>query len=1326
MGSKKRSSAETSEDVEKNQTDLIMKKKKSKSDKMKTVLSADDTDAAAAAAPPGVASSGKDMEKKKKRKASDKERRRAALENNDGGASRPDPMAVDSNSDDPETSLAAASSDSSSSGKLPELPLNYFRDLASSDASVREAAAASLVSRLQEIQKQYEMLPDKESVDGGLMLEAEKNDGLDNCAPHLRYALRRLIRGVSSSRECARQGFALGLTLPVSIISSINMESLLKLISDSLSVSSSMKGQDVKECLLGRLFAYGAIARSGRLVEDWQSDKDSQIIKEFTNAVIGLAAKKHYLQEPAVHVLLNFVEKLPTEAVVAHVMEAPELQKWFEQATEAGNPDALLLALKLREKISADHPVFNKLLPVPFSSANFFSADHLSAIGNCLKESTFCQPRVHSIWSAIRDMLLPEAVVQSEDITSSSKKQKRNRKSNPVEDEATNNIKNFCGIFMEGTLLSSSHDRKHLAFDILLLLLPKLPASFIQHFLSLKFVQCLMDILSTKESWLHKVATHFLVELMNWVKDDDTKRVAVTMALQKHSEGKFDNVTRTKTVKGLAADFETEEGCTLFLQNLMNLFVDEQHVPEEPSSMKWAQEPSSLNSDQSQTTDDNSEIGSNEEKDSVGATGNSDALKSWVIESLSGILKHAKLAPEAKLRVHNQILKFLAVQGLFVASLGTEVTSFELQEKFKWPKTATPTALCKMCIEQLQLLLSNSQKIENPLSKANGLEQPDDPVSYFMRFLSTLQNIPSVSLFRSLDEEDENAVKELQETESKLLKEERNSGLSADAKKIHSLRHLVVQMLLQILLHPGEFSEAAAQLSVCCDKAFKLSLDLLRSDGEGEADEEEEPAVMDVLVDTLLSLLPHSSAPMRSSIEQVFKYFCQDVTNDGLLRMLRVIKRDLKPARHQKKKDSDSKDLGDDDEDFLALEEEEEEEEENEEMGETGESDEQTDDSETVTGVVPRAVDKEAPENSEDSDDSSDDGMDDDAMFRMDTYLAQIFKEKRNQPGGETAQSQLVLFKLRVLSLLEIYLHENPGNPQVMTVYTNLAQALVNPSTAESSQQLLQRLWGIIQKKIFKAKEIPRDESIELPALASLLEKNLKLVAKPFKSKSGVDPEVDPAKKKLAAWRREKMNQTKQSAAWSRYKMISNLAQNSTYWVLKIIEARKFSETELESILDVFRNVLVGYFDTKKSQMKIDFLEQVFRRRPWIAHQLFGLLLEKSGTTKFDYRRVESLELITETLRSLVPINVDTEEDSKQKMETYLENLSHLIKGLVGKMPDKHARRALVRKSCGRIFQMVSSLKLTKSLLEGLGPDGQTACETALGDTFLKFKKTEE
>ncbi|KAI5397189.1 hypothetical protein KIW84_063129 [Lathyrus oleraceus] len=52
----------------------------------------------------------------------------------------------------------------------------------------------------------------------------------------------------------------------------------------------------------------------------------------------------------------------------------------------------------------------------------------------------------------------------------------------------------------------------------------------------------------------------------------------------------------------------------------------------------------------------------------------------------------------------------MAAQVMFTASLGTEVISFELDEKFRWPKSPPSNALCKMCIEQLQLLLANAQK----------------------------------------------------------------------------------------------------------------------------------------------------------------------------------------------------------------------------------------------------------------------------------------------------------------------------------------------------------------------------------------------------------------------------------------------------------------------------------------------------------------------------------------------------------------------------------------------------------------------------------------
>uniref|UniRef100_A0A6M2F4L6 DNA polymerase V n=1 Tax=Populus davidiana TaxID=266767 RepID=A0A6M2F4L6_9ROSI len=1056
-----------------------------------------------------------------------------------------------------------------------------------------------------------------------------------------------------------------------------------------------MKGQDIRDCLLGRLFAYGALALSRRLTEELISDHNTLIIKEFTDVLISLAAKKRYLQEPAVAIILELVEKLPTEAVTNHILEAPRLREWFEGGIDAGNPDAgnpdaLLLALRIREKISIDSEMFGKFLPHPFSPSRLFVPGHLSSIINCLKESTFCQPRVHGVWPVLVNILLPDIVMQAEDVVSASnslKKHKKSRKSSSSEEEIARSVRCFCEVIIEGSLLLSSHDRKHLAFDILLLLLPRLPASFIPYVLSHKIVQCMVDVLSTKDSWLYKVVQHFLKELSDWVGNDDVRRVAVIVALQRHSNARFDGITKTKTVKALVTEFKTESGCMLFIQNLMNMFVDEGNASEEPS-------------DQSQTTDDNSEMGSVEDKDSNGAMANSDFLKTWVVESLPIILKHLKLEPEAKFRVQREILKFLAVQGLFSASLGSEVTSFELQEKFKWPKVPTSSAICRMCIEQIQSLLANAQKIEGLRSLSSGLDH-SDLGSYFMRFLSTLRNIPSVSLFRSLSDDDEKAFEKLQEMETRLSREEKNCVIGAEANKLHAMRYLLIQLLLQVLLRPGEFSEAASELVICCKKAFAAS-DLLDS-GEEELDNDADPKLMDVLVDTFLSLLPQSSAPLRSAIEQVFKYFCNDVTNDGLLRMLRVIKKDLKPPRHRE----EGKDDGDDDdEDFLGIEEVEEGEGEEEmdeaETGETGEDEEQTDDSEAVA---------EVEEAGKELSDDSDGGMDDDAMFRMDAYLAQIFKDRKNQAGGETAQSQLVLFKLRVLSLLEVYLHENPAEPEVLMVYLNLARAFVNPQTAEISEQLGQRIWGILQKKILKAKDFPRGDAVQLPTLISLLEKNLKLASKPLK------------KKKSAG----NLSKKKQLAMSKRHKMIVSLAQDSTFWILKIIGARNFPECELQGVIDIFKGELARYFESKASQIKSEFLKEIFRRRPWIGHHLLEFLLEICGSAKSEFRRVGALDLLMEILKSMVPSGNDesNRDASKKILKNHLQKLSHLIKELVTKMPEKQSRRAEVRKFCGKVFRYVSTYDLTKCFLKYLGPEAEAACESQLGELYLNFKEVE-
>ncbi|XP_008811975.2 rDNA transcriptional regulator pol5-like [Phoenix dactylifera] len=1248
----------------------------------------------------------KPMERKKKRKLMDKERHRLDSENKlmDKERHRLDSENKEQSKDQKSSDCPAkdqTSSPSLSSINLPGFHIDVFRDLSSLDSSVREVAAQKLVAELRDVQKAYEKLENKKEGNGAVQLEAEKDDGMEHCAPTLRYAIRRLIRGVSSSRECARQGFALGLTAVVGSIHTVEVESVMKLIVDLLEISSSMKGQEARDCLLGRLFAYGSLARSGRIATEWILDNSTSLVKDFTSQVISLAGKKRYLSEPAIAVILEMVEKLPVEALLSQVLKAPGMHEWFEKAAEVGDPDALFLALKLQQRVH-DSEVFGKLLPYPFSHDNFCTRDHLLYLAPCFKESTFCMPRLHSLWPLVANLLIPESASQDEDAAAhSGKKHKKSRKGNSFGDVAKN-ICSFCEVVVEGSLLSSSHERKHLALSVLLLLLPRLAVSCIQVVLSNKLVHCLMDVLSNKGSWLYNAAQLFLKELLNWVGDDDDRRVAVIVSLQKHSNGKFDSITRTQAVKELVTKFNTGPGCLLFVHNLISLFVDEGTLTDEPS-------------DQSQTTDENSEMGSTEDKEPP-ASGNTDFLKNWLIDTMPRVLKNLKLDSNAKslfhtekekfieekFRVQTEIMKFLAVQGLFSSSLGTEVTSFELQEKFKWPKASTSSSLCRMCIEQLQLLLEDAQKGEGS-HLPSGLEL-NDLGSYFMCFLNTMCNIPSVSLYRTLSKEDERAFKKLQAMDSKLSHEERRIRPEPDANKLHAVRYLLIQLLLQVLLHPGEFSEAALELNICCKKAFHVAAHGDSSEEEDQFDDNEAPEMMDVLVDTLLSLLPQSSGPICFAVEQVFRFFCDGITDAGLLQMLRVVKKDLKPRRHQ----AASSDGDEDDDDFLGIEEAEETDE--AEVVETGDSDDHADDSEGMLGAEAsdeevtknddedteridgaEATNEEVTKNDKDlsASDDSDSGMDDDAMFRMDSYIARIFKERKIS-GSDSAQSQLTPFKLRVLSLLEIYLQKNPGKPQVLMVYSYLVQAFVNSHSTEGGEQVRQRIGGILQKKIFKAKDYPKGDDIQLGNLSILLEKSLK------------------------------------SASRSRYKTVSSLAQTSSFWILKIIHSRKFSKSELEGVVNIFRNILVDYFHSKKSRLKPGFVKEVIRRHPWLGLQLFHFLLEKCGSAKSEFRRVEMLDLIDCIMKSYISTGKaekDNDSSSKSKLlKRHLHALCELIQELLSNLPEKQSRRVEVRRFCTRVLHAVSTLSLNKSFLKALKPETYFLCESQLGDAFLPFK----
>lgn len=259
-------------------------------------------------------------------------------------------------------------------------------------------------------------------------------------------------------------------------------------------------------------------------------------------------------------------------------------------------------------------------------------------------------------------------------------------------------------------------------------------------------------------------------------------------------------------------------------------------------------------------------------------------------------------------------------------------------------------------------------------------------------------------------------------------------------------------------------------------------------------------------------------------------------------------------------------------------------------------------------------------------------------------------------------------------------------------VYSYLAQAYVNSHMTEGGEPLKQRIGGIVQKKVFKAKDYPKSDDIQLHSLEILLEKSLK------------------------------------SASRSRYKTVSSFAQTSTFWLLKVIHSRDLSKSELESVANDFQNVLVDYFGNKKSRLKAGFIKEVIRRHSWLGLLLFGFLLEKCGTAKSEFRQIEALDVIDCIIKTCIPTGKgekDQDDSSRAKfLKKNLPAICELMEKLLTKMPEKQSRRAEVRRFCTRILNTVSMLNLNKAFLKVLKPDARVLCEHQLGEAFHPFKSS--
>ena len=165
------------------------------------------------------------------------------------------------------SAAAAAAPSPAAAASASSATLQVFWDLAKEDAADRAAACQVLLQSLSNEQTKYIASGgDKKAEVAAIAkakLKAEEGEEEDaagddeheadspltntalptNLCPSLAYALKRLTRGLASSRAGARQGFALALTEILTNFSVVRTEDVLNIVADQIKLSSKANKQ---------------------------------------------------------------------------------------------------------------------------------------------------------------------------------------------------------------------------------------------------------------------------------------------------------------------------------------------------------------------------------------------------------------------------------------------------------------------------------------------------------------------------------------------------------------------------------------------------------------------------------------------------------------------------------------------------------------------------------------------------------------------------------------------------------------------------------------------------------------------------------------------------------------------------------------------------------------------------------------------------------------------------------------------------------------------------------------------------------------------------
>ena len=269
--------------------------------------------------------------------------------------------------------------------------LSLYWELASPDSTIRQKSAASLIQVLSNFQSQF--LQNSQN-DQNVKIISQISDIDLACSPDMAYGLKRLIRGLPSSREGARLGFAVALSELLKIMPPMLTQVYLDLLLQLTESQTSIKGQEERDIYFGRMFGMMAFYESGLL-----NSKSTTLLD--VNRMIDLlytySQSKLYLRIPCFHLMIQILTQIKDtemsksvfEHVCVHILE-----------NGIKSSDELWLSLVLQSDLEfTDFNYTEKLMH--WHQGNPLHSKNLVRLVGILKESTFMTPIIHPVWDTL-------------------------------------------------------------------------------------------------------------------------------------------------------------------------------------------------------------------------------------------------------------------------------------------------------------------------------------------------------------------------------------------------------------------------------------------------------------------------------------------------------------------------------------------------------------------------------------------------------------------------------------------------------------------------------------------------------------------------------------------------------------------------------------------------------------------------------------------------------------------------------------------------------------------------------------------------------------